>query len=130
MRALELNGDLGLQTSPFIDEAPLRDYRRLLAQRLQQGATPQVEPSTRLLLSPALPEYLARIGAEVAAGNDPLGQLPEPVSAVHTPAYTRGHYTMYAAADLRVSVDLGPLLWQHAQRGEPGSIGQILDAFA
>ncbi|MET0518917.1 MAG: hypothetical protein ABW005_08795 [Burkholderiaceae bacterium] len=129
VRAIDINGDLGLQSSPFPGGSPLRDYRRSVAQAMQDGPAPRVEASTRLLLSPDLPGYLAGIRAEVAAGRDPLGQLPEAVSAVHTPPYSRGQYMMFADDSLRVSVELGPLLWQHAQRGAPGSLGQILDAF-
>lgn len=116
-----------VQTSSFAAD-PLRERRRAVQEDFAAGAKPEVQVDTTMFSSSPLQDFIAEAKRDVYYGLKPLGQLAESVKTVHTPAYSRGSYTMYEGDGLRVQVDLGPLMWQHTQRG--GTIGGLVDTFA
>ena len=111
MRATEIYR-YPVQTSAF-EADPLRERRRVVQQDFAAGPRPEVQLDTTMFSSSPLQDFVAEARRDVYYGLKPLGQLAESVKAVHTPAYSRGSYTMYEGEGLRVSVDLGPLMWQH-----------------
>lgn len=116
-----------LRTSPF-DGSPLRQYQAQQEQAMLDGP----QPSVVLRLSPYVgstpqQEYTARQWADVTSGEHPLAAPAAPVSAVQTPAYTRGTYTPVSGHDISVSVDLGPVLWNRVERG---GVGQLINVTA
>lgn len=126
MRATEIYR-YPVQTSAF-EADPLRERRRVVQQDFAAGPRPEVQLDTTMFSSSPLQDFVAEARRDVYYGLKPLGQLAESVKAVHTPAYSRGSYTMYEGEGLRVSVDLGPLMWQHTERG--GGLGRMIDTFA
>jgi hypothetical protein len=116
-----------LRTSPF-DVSPLRQYQAQQEQAMLNGP----QPSVVLRLSPYIgstpqQEYTARQWADVTSGEHPLAAPAAPVSAVQTPAYSRGTYTPVSGHDISVSVDLGPVLWNRVERG---GVGQLINVKA
>ncbi|WAC73323.1 hypothetical protein OU995_00805 [Roseateles sp. SL47] len=116
-----------LRTSPF-DVSPLRQYQAQQQQAMLDGPTPSVV----LRLSPFIgstpqQDYTARQWADVTSGDHPLAAPAAPVSSVNTPTYSRGTYTPVSGHDISISVDLGPLLWNHVERG---GVGQLLNVKA
>lgn len=126
MRASEIHR-YPVQSSAFQVD-PLRERRRVVQQEFAAGPKPAPALDTTPFDSSPLRDFVAQARRDVASGLRPLGQLPESVKAIHTPAYSRGSYTMYEGEGLRVQVELGPLLWQHTQRGS--GLGQLIDTFA
>ncbi|QPF71807.1 hypothetical protein G8A07_01915 [Roseateles sp. DAIF2] len=116
-----------VQTSSFGTD-PLRERRRVVQEEFAAGATPPVRLDTTSFTSSPLQDFIDEAQHDVYYGLKPLGQLAESVKAVHTPAYSRGQYTLYEGDGLRVRVELGPLMWQHTERG--GTIGGLVDTFA
>lgn|GEM_PF-1510447 len=116
-----------LRTSPF-DVSPLRQYQAQQQQAMLEGP----QPSVVLRLTPytgSTPQqdYTARQWADVLSGDHPIAAPAPPVSAVHTPAYSRGTYTPVSGHDISITVDLGPMLWNHVERG---GVGQLLNGTA
>lgn len=111
-----------LQTSAFAED-PLRQHRTVVKQQVMAGPP----PSVTLQLSPFVvlgsPEaaYQAQVKADVTYGRRPLGQMDPPVDSIATPSYSRGSYTPVDGPDLSVTVQLGPLLWNHVERGSPAA---------
>lgn len=126
MRASEIYR-YSVQTSPFGAD-PLREHRRALQQQLQAGPPPRVELDTTAYTSSPLREFVDEARRDVVYGLKPLGQLAESIKTVNTPAYSRSEYTLYQDDGLRVRVDLGPLMWQHTERGP--SLGGQIDTYA
>lgn len=118
-----------LQTSAFA-ESPLRQHRQVVEQQLHQGPPPSVQVQLSPWLGEASPAQALRADAQrdVTYHLNPLGQLAEPVDAVHTPSYTRGQYRPVEGPDLSVRVELGPILWSHVERGSPAA--RLLDVQA
>ena len=75
-----------------------------------------------------LQQHRQRAKDALAHDYRPLGGTPQPIKSSSTPAYSRGSTTLYADEQLRISVELGPLLWFHTARG--GTIGGLVDTFA
>lgn len=116
-----------LRTTPF-DGSPLRDYQAQQQQAMLDGPTPSVV----LRLSPYIgstpqQDYTARQWAEVTSGDHPLAAPAAPVSDIQTPSWSRGTYTPLSGHDLSVTVALGPVLWNHVERG---GVGQLLNVTA
>ncbi len=119
-----------LQLTAAYSDSPIQKYRKYVQ---EHGAEPLPQPAS--LNAAVLPDspakdFTADVERDLTYNLRPLGKLPEPVSAVHTPSYTRGNYQMHSDPGLRLNVDLGPLLWIHADRGAPGNFGQILNETA
>lgn len=116
-----------LRTSPF-EVSPLQQYRAQQQQAMLDGP----QPSVVLKLSPYIgstPQqtYTAQQWADVTSGDHPIAAPQAPVSSVNTPAYSRGTYTPVSGHDISVTVDLGPMLWNHVERG---GVGQLLNVTA
>jgi hypothetical protein len=116
-----------LQTSAFATD-PLPERRQLVQQEFDAGPSAVVHLDTTVFDSSPLQDFVDQAQQDVIYGLNPLGQLAESVKAVHTPSYTRGQYQMVSGEDLRVTVELGPLLWHHTERGS--AAGQLIDTFA
>lgn len=118
---------LPLQTSAFAVD-PLTERRQLVRQEFAAGPRAVAQLDTTVLASSPLQDFVDQARHEVVYGLNPLGQLAESIKAVHTPGYSRGQYQMVSGEDLRVTVELGPLLWHHTERGSRA--GQLIDTFA
>lgn len=118
-----------LRTSPF-DVSPLQQYRAKVQQEMLDGPPPSVV----LRLSPfigtegPLKEMYARNSADVTYGRQPLGQEAPAASRIGTPPYSHGSFTAASFPDLRVQVELGPLLVSHVERSR--GTARILDVTA
>lgn len=118
-----------LRTSPF-DVSPLQQYRAKVQQEMLDGPAPSVV----LRLSPfigtegPLKEMYAQNSADVTYGRHPLGQEAPPASRIETPPYSHGTYTAASFTDLRVQVELGPMLVSHVDRA--GGTPRVLDVTA
>ena len=116
-----------IQTSAFQAD-PLQQHRQKVREALAAGPETPMPLDTTLADHDALRLLPEEARAALRRGDWQLGRPVESVKAVHTPAYTRGSYTVYADDNLRLQAELGPLIWIHTQRGN--SIGGLLDTFA
>lgn len=117
-----------IQTSAF-QASPLQQRRELLQQRVLEKAPAKVELDTTSLPSDPVKAMNEQARLDLMRRVSPLCTIPEPPSVQHTPGYSRGQYAMATGPGLEVRVELGVLLWTHAERGEAGSLGRILDRF-
>lgn len=125
MRASEIYG-YPLQTSAFGSD-PLAERRRVVREEYAAGPPPEVRLDTTLFASSPLLDYRAELRAAMTRGDFGLPATPS-VKAIATPSYSRGSYLLHEGADMRVRVELGPLMWQQTERGS--SVGGWVDTFA
>jgi len=123
--------ELGAIQGPIHQQAsPLRQYEQ---QVRQHGVDPAPQPApldTTMFSSSPLQDLRAQIRNELIYDPKPLVPQAEPVSTVHTPPWSHGSHRMLTEPGLSLSVDLGPLLWIHADRGAPGQVGLLLNEVA
>jgi hypothetical protein len=129
LRAAEISSQQHALEAALTENSPLHKYRQLIEQQGVDSRPPPVQLDTTMYVSSPLKDFAAEVKRDLVYNLRPMLQLPEPVSTVHTPPYSRGTYTMHSDPGLRLTVDLGPILWMHAERGAPG-IGQVLSEVA
>lgn len=114
-----------LQTSAFGSD-PLAERRRVVREEYAAGPPPETRLDTTLFASSPLLDYRAELRAAMTRGDYP--QPAPSVKALSTPGYSRSQYILHEGGGLRVRVELGPLMWQHTERGL--GAGQYIDVFA
>ncbi|UXH79280.1 hypothetical protein [Roseateles amylovorans] len=128
---LKLSDILGapLQTSAFAED-PLRQHRATVSQQFMAGPPPSVvlQLSPFLTNGSPLDQFVGEAQADVVYGRRPLGQMAPPVDQVQTPSASRGRYTATDGPDMTVWVELGPVLWNHVERGSDAA--RLLDISA
>lgn len=127
MRASEIYA-FPVQTSAF-QASPLQQRRELLQRRVLEAPPAQPRLDTTSLPADPVQQRNEQARIDLMRRVAPLCALPEAASAQHTPGFSRGQYAMATGPGLDVQVELGVLLWQHAERGAPGSLGRVLDHF-
>jgi hypothetical protein len=115
-----------------VDSSPsagyLQQYRQDVQQRFKRGSTPPEPLDTTALAASPIRRFNAEAERDLVYSPKPLGQALPPLKQASTPAESRGNYKMVDQPGLHISVDLGPMLWQHTERGE--GLGRHLDVFA